>query len=78
MILFSPELALSKYDLEHLDTLIPDPTDHGFAPIENTTYFNREGEKDVVLRPILRWFLKGYSESQAPTTGGPGSRNMAL
>lgn len=66
--LFSPELALFKYDLEHLDGFMPDPmaADLIFDLIENATnFFDDEGGRNAVLRPILRGLLEGYSELRA-------------
>ena len=71
--LFSPELALLKYDLEHLDVFMPDPmaADLIFRLIENATdFFDDENGRKVVLRPILRGLLEGYGDRRMTNTYG--------
>jgi len=70
--LFSPELALLQYDLEHLDDLDPDPADLAFSRSLNENAggpTNDAGEREAVLRLILGRFLEKNSEGQVLTTG---------
>jgi len=74
-VLFSQELALLRYDLEHLNGLVPDSVDANlaFEFIENATNFSdNEGERELALRPILRGLLADSNRWQALVADGPG------
>ena len=70
--LFSRELALLKYDLEHLETFTPHSTiaNRTFDLIEHAAdFFDDEGGKENALRPVLEKLLVGRSQWQAPIIG---------
>jgi len=67
--LFSRELALLRYDLEHLEALAPHSTtaDHTFDLIEHAAnFFDDDGGREAALRPILGKLLVGKSQWQVP------------
>ena len=71
--LFSPELALLKYDLEHLEAFAPNSADvdHAFDLIENAaSSFDEEGEREAGLRSILGGLLVGKRQWQVPIADG--------
>ena len=71
--LFSRELALLKYDLEHLEAFTPHSAtaDHTFNLIEHAAdFFDDEGGREKALRPILEKLLVGQSQWQTPISGG--------
>ena len=72
-VLFSRELALLKYDLEHLNGLIPDSTGAtlAFGLIERAAYlFSDEGERKAALQSILERLLVCNSQCQTLVADG--------
>jgi len=70
--LFSRELALLRYDLEHIEALTPHSTTarRAFDLIEYAAnFFDDEGGREKVLRPVLEKLLMGQSRWQAPVAG---------
>ena len=72
--LFSEPLALLKYDLDHLESLTPEPdrttSDRAFDLIVSAAdFFHDEVARERSLKPLLRGLLEGRSEWQRPTTG---------
>ena len=73
MALFSPELALLRYDLEHLKVFTPNSTyaEHAFNLIEQSAnFFADESKREVAIWPVLGSLLVGKSEWQASIGGG--------
>ena len=71
--LFSKELALLRYDLEHLEAFTPKSTDadRAFDLIENAVdFFDDENKREAALRPILGRLLVGKSQWQTLMSNG--------
>ena len=71
--LFSAELALLKYDLDHLETITPNSTDaeRAFNLIEHAGKKNGDrSEREMVLQFALERLLVGKSQWQVPISDG--------
>ena len=71
--LFSQELAILRYDLEHLEAFAPNSAgaDYAFSLIERAAYFFDDGSiRESALRPILETLLPGNSQWQQQTPDG--------
>lgn len=65
--LFSRELTLLRYNLEHLEvfTLKSADTDRAFGLIENAVdFFDDESKREAALRPIPGQLLVGKNQRQ--------------